>query len=99
MVLLANLLNNAIEACEKCGEKRTIKVKFLQEDDNIVLSVKNTYVQPVQYINDEIVTSKTMNSEEHGVGIKNIINIVEKYNGTYVINSDNDEFIFSIMFS
>ena len=99
VVLLANLLNNAIEACEKCSEKRTIKLKFLQEDDNIVLSVKNTYAQPVHYINDEIVTSKIMNSEEHGVGIKNIINVVEKYNGTYVINSDNDEFIFSIMFS
>ena len=29
VVILANLLNNAIEACEKCEEKKTIKLKFI----------------------------------------------------------------------
>ena len=32
VVVLANLLNNAIEACEKCEEKKVIKFKFMIED-------------------------------------------------------------------
>lgn len=33
----------------------------------------------------------------HGIGIKNIIQIVEKYNGEYVIENKDDEFSFSII--
>lgn len=97
VVLLANLLNNAIEACESCVENRVLKLKFVKEEENIVLSVKNTYSKPLIYKNNEIVTSKILAPEEHGVGIKNIIRVVEKYNGSYVIQHDNIEFFFSIL--
>lgn len=97
VVVLANLLNNAIEACEKCKGKRIIKFKFMIEDDMIILSVKNTYNQPIVYDADEIKTSKVIMPDEHGVGIKNIIRIVEKYGGSYVIQNDNEEFYFSII--
>lgn len=98
VVLLANLLNNAIEACEKCEQRRVIKLKFMIEDEHIILSVKNTYNHPIIYDDNEIKTSKNIMSEEHGVGIKNIIRIVEKYNGSYVIQPDDKQFYFSIMF-
>ena len=97
VVILANLLNNAIEACEKCEEKKIIKFKFMREDEFIVLSVKNTYNQPIIYNDNEIVTSKNVEPEMHGIGIKNIIQIVEKYNGEYVIKNEDDEFSFSII--
>lgn len=98
VVLLANLLNNAIEACEKCEKKRVIKLKFIEEDDHVILSVKNTYNHPLKYDNNEIKTSKSIMPEEHGIGIKNVIRIIEKYDGSYVIRDDEDEFYFSIMF-
>lgn len=97
VVVLANLLNNAIEACEKCEEKKIIKFKFMVEDELIILSVKNTYNQPLVYDNDEIRTSKTVEPEAHGVGIKNIIRIVEKYEGEYVIQHNKMEFYFSLI--
>lgn len=97
VVLLANLLNNAIEACEKCDGKKVLKLKFVKEEDGIVLSVKNTFNKPLVYENNEIITSKVVSPEEHGVGIKNIVKIVEKYNGSYVIQSDEGEFYFSII--
>lgn len=97
VVVLANLLNNAIEACEKCEEKKIIKFKFMVEDELIILSVKNTYNQPLVYDNDEIRTSKTVEPEAHGVGIKNIIRIVEKYEGEYVIQDNDKEFYFSLI--
>ena len=49
------------------------------------------------YHNNEIATTKMKNQDEHGVGIKNIIRIVEKYNGEYVIQNDEDQFYFSII--
>ncbi len=97
VVLLANLLNNAIEACEQCKEKRIIKLKFLlREDNTVVLSVKNTFSQPLIRENNEIKTSKSSHPENHGVGIKNIVKVIEKYHGSYIIDNSKQEFYFSI---
>lgn len=97
VVLLANLLNNAIEACEHCKEKRIIKLKFLLREDNaVVLSVKNTFSQPLIRENNEIKTSKRIHPENHGVGIKNIVKVIEKYHGSYIIDNSKQEFYFSI---
>ena len=97
VVILANLLNNAMEACENCIGKKVIKFKFMMEEQMIILSVKNTCNQMIIYHNNEIATTKMINQDEHGVGIKNIIRIVEKYNGEYVIQNDEDQFYFSII--
>lgn len=97
VVILANLLNNAIEACEKCIDKKIIKFKFVIEDEMMILSVKNTYNQQIKFDNNEIKTTKIVEPDEHGVGIKNIVRIVEKYGGEYVIQNDEDEFYFSII--
>lgn len=97
VVLLANLLNNAIEACEQCKEKRIIKFKFLMmEDNSFVLSVRNTYMHPLIRKNNELITSKSSDSQNHGVGIKNIVKVVEKYLGSYIIDDSQQEFYFSI---
>lgn len=97
VVLLANLLNNSIEACEKCNDRKIIRFKFMIEEDTAILSVKNTHNQPILYENDEIKTSKNVHPDEHGVGIKNIIKIIKKYNGSYIIQNNNYEFYFSIL--
>lgn len=98
VTILANLLNNAIEACEECSGKKIIKLKFVCGEDRTILSVKNTYNRPVQYDKDEIVTSKVINPDEHGIGIKNIVSVIDKYNGSYVIQESGEEFYFSIVF-
>ncbi|MBD5534721.1 MAG: sensor histidine kinase [Lachnospiraceae bacterium] len=97
VTVLANLLNNAIEACEKCTEKKIIKFKFIKEDAGIIIAVKNTFQDTICYENGEIKTTKSFEAEEHGVGIKNIIRTVEKYGGSYVIQEKDKEFYFSIM--
>jgi len=96
VVLLANLLNNAIEACEQCLEKKMIKVKFLREEDELTITVNNTFEKKVIYEGNEIKTSKLQNKEAHGVGIKNIIRVVEKYNGDYMIHTPKGNFEFII---
>ena len=95
VVILSNLLNNAIEACEQCMGKRMIKVKFVQEEHEVILSVKNTYAHKVIYQGEEIQTTKKQEKGEHGIGIKNIADTITKYGGYYVIQNDGKEFYFS----
>lgn len=97
VTILANLLNNAIEACETCADKKIIKFKFVKEDDRIIIAVKNTFNYDVLYENGEIRTTKISSAYEHGVGIKNVLKIIEKYDGSYVIEDKNKEFFFSII--
>lgn len=97
VVILANLLNNAIEACEKCKGKRIIKMKFVIEDENVILSVRNTHENNLVFRDNDIQTSKETDMEEHGIGIRNIIQTIEKYGGSYVIRPDENEFYFSIV--
>lgn len=49
VVIMSNLLNNAIEACEKCRGDKIIKLKIVIEDNNAIISVKNTYENAVIY--------------------------------------------------
>lgn len=95
VVILSNLLNNALEACKKCNE-RIIRFKALRENGKIIISVENSCNEKATYRDGQIVTTKTDNPEQHGIGIKNVINIVNKYNGEYVIKSDDNKFLFSI---
>ena len=94
VVILSNLLNNAIEASEKC-EQKTVKLKLMKESDEIIISVRNTYNGEIVKEGEEIRTLKA-DKEEHGLGIKNILESVEKYGGSYSINYDDKEFVFSI---
>ena len=96
VVILSNLLNNALEACKKCDE-RIIRLKIISEDGDILISVENNCNVTVTSNKGSFMTTKTDNPEEHGIGIKNVINLVEKYNGTYTIKSDDKKFVFSIV--
>ena len=96
VMILSNLLNNAIEASEKCKEP-TIKVKFVKERKQIVISVVNTLcVEPIM-VGEKYVTTKRKDSSLHGIGIENIKETVDKYGGTCVIKHDKSSFQFSIL--
>lgn len=95
VVILSNLLNNAIEACEKC-EKKTVKIKLVKEDNDIVISVKNTYNGVIKKDCNDFVSTKD-DADGHGFGIKNIRESVSKYGGTCSITYDDIEFSFSIL--
>ncbi|MCI7322674.1 MAG: ATP-binding protein [Lachnospiraceae bacterium] len=95
VVILSNLLDNAIEACETC-DKRIIRLKFVKDDGNIVISVKNTFQGTILCRNGEIATTKK-DVSEHGIGIRNIVHTVHMYGGSYTIKYDQEEFYFSIL--
>lgn len=97
VVILSNMLNNAIEACEKCTGKRIIKVKTVKEDNTIIFSVNNTIQEVPKFVDGKYRTTKK--EQFHGMGIENVKEVVSKYGGTCAIRYDKKEFYFVTYFS
>lgn len=87
IVLLSNILNNAIEACEAV-EKPVIFVKIAVTHGNFVLSVKNSFNGNVK---SDFGTSKN-DKLHHGYGIPNMKSIVAKYEGSYLTEQKDNMF-------
>lgn len=96
VIILSNLLNNAIEACERCKDK-VIKLKFVLKEGQAVISVKNSMESQPIAENGQLLTTKTVEKGEHGMGVQNVIEAVEKYNGRYLIDYEKEKFQFSIL--
>lgn len=97
VVLLSNLLNNAIEACKKCDGERKLKLKCVYEHGNFILSVKNTYDGKLNVVGETLYTTKKRNKESHGIGLKNVMQVIEKNKGYYAMNYTDTEFYISIV--
>lgn len=97
VVLLSNLLNNAIEACEKCGKERNLKLKCVYEEGELILSIKNTYDGKLKQAGEKLYTTKEKEKESHGIGLKNVKRIIEKNGGYYAIEHTEKEFLVSVV--
>ena len=89
-VLLCNLFENAVEAATKT-EKPFIHATFSfdSEKEISIISIVNSCSERVKFVNGLPVTSKP-NPQNHGLGIKSIKRVVEKYNGAINMYQDND---------
>lgn len=93
VVLLSNLLDNAIEACQQYdkGDKAIHVMAVAQQD--FFISVRNTS-EPVVIISGSIPTTKP-EPQMHGFGLANIRLILEKYSGEYTMFYENGWFQFT----
>lgn len=92
VVLLSNLIDNAIEACQKYQGERIIQITALS-DKAFLFSIRNTTL-PVKIFNNTIATTKST-PEMHGFGLSNIKYILDKYNGDYTMFYENGWFQFT----
>lgn len=98
VLILSNLLNNAIEAAEQC-EDAVIKLKFVIEGEQIILSVINTFSKEPVMSDNKFFTTKTEDADRHGIGLENIKDTVKKYDGSCVIRHDEKNFKVAILIS
>lgn len=96
VILLANLLDNAIEACENRKDDPVIRLKLLRENSQILLSVQNPVENTQNMIHDQLSTSKA-DKANHGIGLKNVQMVLEKYDGMSRIHSEDGWFYFTAM--
>lgn len=83
--LLGNLLDNAIEAAEKAEDSKYIELLICQKDNAYSIQCSNTFESMPVIMNGNFISSKK-DKNLHGIGIKNIKAIVEKYGGTLSIS-------------
>lgn len=89
-VVLGNLIDNAVEACEKVeSDKRFIRLYIGQFKGQLYISVSNATAETVRKLDEEYITNKRGN---HGHGLKRINLVVEKYEG--FINRKNEAGVF-----
>ena len=81
IVIMGNLLDNAIEAAAKCGEGFVKIYLFSQNNASFsVIKIVNNYVGEIKIKNAKIQTIKE-DKTKHGFGIQNVAASIEKYGG------------------
>ncbi|CEN75944.1 two-component signal transduction sensor histidine kinase [[Clostridium] sordellii] len=96
--IFSNIIDNAIEACDKI-ENNKIEKKIRLKGTNVnrlyVLKCENTKLNKINKKNELFMTDKK-DKFLHGVGIKSIKASVEKYNGNLELNDLGNKFLVNI---
>ncbi len=92
VTILTNVLDNAIEAVQKCEEKRLV-FKIIKDYDTLIIDSSNPYIG--QLDEDSLVTTK-IDKDNHGFGLANIRKTVEANNGNCFIDTQGGIFHISI---
>ena len=97
-IVLGNLIDNAIEACEKIKNKeiqKVIQVNVKIYLNQIYIKVINSKNNKVKKRNNKFLTSK-MDKKNHGLGLENVKESVYKNNGDIEIKDSNNTFEVSL---
>lgn len=100
-VLLGNLLENAIEAARKT-DKKYLCVHIALKKGVLRVKIENSFVdsniiQKEQPGKDKIFLTTKPFADQHGMGLRNVKKIVEKYNGTMMITPQNGIFCVNLI--
>lgn len=96
-ILFSNLLDNAIEANLQVKENRYISIKVKVINESLYLEMANPMSGKLKYEGDQPVTTKS-SSGEHGIGLKNVSEVVNKYQGQYHIDGQDNIFTMQMVF-
>lgn len=90
-VILGNLLDNAIESCEKIDkEDRFLRIYIIVNKKQLYISVQNSAKEILDFNEKNYITNKRGN---HGLGMKRVQSLVDKYDG--FLNLQNEPGIFA----
>mgnify|MGYP004467625367 CR=1 FL=1 len=90
--ILGNLIDNAMEACEK-EDNAYIDINIKPNKKFLMIVIKNKFKGGTM---ENMETTKN-NKKFHGIGLKSVKNIVENYNGEISFDIDKNEFCVTIL--
>lgn len=104
VIVLGNLLDNAIEACKQLPEEKAkeLHMELQYDKGNLLLFFENTYdgsfdgKSGVASENQFPKTTKK-DKQKHGIGMKNIAEVVKKYNGVMRWKAENKVFYTEVL--
>ncbi len=94
-VLLSNALENALHACmnvQAKGLPAAIDVMAYQQKDTFFIQIRNSCEENVEFVNEIPVTRRA----GHGIGVRSICAVVERYGGLYSFSAANGQFILRV---
>lgn len=97
-ILLSNLIDNAVEANVKVKGPHYILLSAKKTERLFYLEIRNPMEGSLQQGDGRILTTKTA-KESHGIGLQNVFDIIEKYNGEYHIMTQNREYAIQMVFN
>lgn len=102
-VILGNALDNAMEACRKLKEKEPeantfIRLSSFQKDKLLIFKIENSFDGTLKQKRQAgLPETDKADKKGHGIGLANIKNTAEKYQGTMDYKIDGRVFILSVM--
>ena len=93
VTILTNILDNAIEAVQKCDEKRIV-FKIIKDSDLLIIDSTNPYAG--QLPDEESFITTKNDKKNHGFGLLNVKNTVKANNGNCFIDTEGGIFHISI---
>ena len=94
--VFANIINNAIEACNKLsGQERFVEVKSNGNQNWVIIEITNSFNGELLIEGDEPETTKE-DKDLHGFGLRIIKETIESLGGLVVIDPDKEKRVFKI---
>lgn len=99
-IIIGNLLENAVEACQRMkSQERFLDVKLSMPSSSILMvQVCNSYEGTVQQMADGSFLSSKRKAQK-GIGLSSVLSITEKYNGIARIEHQKQLFQVSVIIS
>lgn len=99
-VLFGNIVDNAMEAVQKLDdmEKRIISLNVFAENGVLAVNMSNYYEGELVLRDDGLPATTKTDKNFHGLGVKSVCMIVEKYKGDINFSADNGIFRVGIVF-
>lgn len=99
IIIMGNIIDNAIEASKKVESGYLdIKIFETQKGHFLMIRVENKFNGIVKRQGDSFHTTKE-NESKHGIGLKNVKDCIKKYDGILQIDTENNVFTVSIIFT
>lgn len=95
-VILGNLLDNAIKAASEVNQNPYVSLRMRFDKGRLLIQADNPYIGEINEENGSLITTD-QDKENHGIGLRNIRKVIQKYNGTMDIDYCNNIFSISLL--
>lgn len=91
-VIFSNAIENAIQACLRLenASDRLLRIVCKHKGEKLLIKITNSYSGTIDFV-DEIPVSQ---EENHGIGTRSIVAVVNKYQGVYSFTAEHNLFEF-----